>query len=140
MKRVTLRAEEGASLSSGSLRLYAIAEEDDGEGALHPVGAVDLYAYDPLNRRCAVGIMVATEQRRRGYATAMLQELERMGRETFALHQLYADIAATNEVSLALFGKAGYRECGRFEEWLVVKGRYVDCVRMQRGVGGDDEG
>ena len=63
-KEITLVAEEGASLSDGALRLYAL-----------PYGCVDLYAYDPLNRRAAVGIMVATEHRRHGYALAMLAAL-----------------------------------------------------------------
>ena len=115
-----LVAEEGASLSSGSLRLYAL-----------PYGCVDLYAYDPLNRRCAVGIMVATEYRRQGYALAMLQELSTFAVQNSQLHTLYADIAATNTASIALFRKAGYVECGRFKEWLYVDGRYIDTIRMQ---------
>lgn len=115
-----LVAEEGASLSSGSLRLYAL-----------PYGCVDLYAYDPLNRRCAVGIMVATEYRRQGYALAMLRELSTFAVQNSKLHTLYADIAATNTASIALFRKAGYVECGRFKEWLYVDGRYIDTIRMQ---------
>ena len=63
--KLVLVAEEGASLSSGNLRLYAL-----------PYGCIDLYNYDPLNRRCAVGIMVANEYRRQGYALAMLLALE----------------------------------------------------------------
>ena len=60
--RVNLVAEEGASLSSGSLRLYAkavVSGQCVGEGEITIVGAVDLYSYDPVNRRAAVGIMVA---------------------------------------------------------------------------------
>ena len=118
--KLTLVAEEGASLSSGSLRLYAL-----------PYGCVDLYNYDPVNHRAAVGIMVATEYRRQGYARAMLRELSHLSPRTFHLHCLYADIAATNSASIALFQKAGYTECGHFREWLCVDGRYVDTIRMQ---------
>lgn len=117
---IALYAEEGTSLSSGSLRLYAL-----------PYGCIDLYSYDPLNRRCAVGIVVAKEYRRKGYALAMLRELQRLSTTHLTLHTLYADIAATNTASLALFGKAGYSECGRFREWLNVDGHYVDTIRMQ---------
>lgn len=115
---ITLVAEQGASLSSGSLRLYAL-----------PYGCIDLYNYDPLNRRCAVGIMVATEHRRQGHALAMLQALADQYRST--LHILYADIAATNTASIALFRKAGYTQCGHFKEWLLVGDRYIDSFRMQ---------
>ncbi len=113
-------AEEGASLSSGSLRLYAL-----------PYGCIDLYGYDPLNRRCAVGIMVATEYRRRGYALAMLQQLQELAATNYRLHTLYADIAAINTASLALFRKAGYVECGRFKEWLELDSHFIDNIRMQ---------
>ena len=116
--KLTLVAEEGASLSSGSLRLYAL-----------PYGCIDLYNYDPLNLRCAVGVMVATEHRRRGYALAMLHALE--AQYSGIIHCLYADIAATNTASLALFRKAGYNECGRFKEWLEYDSHFIDNIRMQ---------
>ena len=119
--KLTLTAEENASLSSGSIRLYAL-----------PFGCIDLYNYDPINRRCSVGIMVTSEHRRQGYALAMLLELNHMAISTFRLHQLYADIIATNAPSLALFRKAGYTPCGHFKEWLSVDGKYIDNIRMQK--------
>ena len=144
---VTLMGEEGASLSSGSLRLYAIPNSS----LLIPnsaIGCVDLYNYDPLNRRCAVGIMVANEYRRQGFALAMLkalemqffnfhfsffiQALQELSTTHYQLHTLYADIAVTNTASLALFKKAGYTECGHFKDWLLVKDKYVDSIRMQK--------
>lgn len=116
---ITLVAEQGASLSSGSLRLYAL-----------PYGCIDLYNYDPLNRRCAVGIMVANEYRRQGYALAMLRALETQ--QAASLHTLYADIAAPNTASINLFRKAGYEECGRFKEWLELDSHFIDNIRMQK--------
>jgi diamine N-acetyltransferase len=131
-------AEEGATLSSGSLRLYAIpsAPADSSfitqHSSLPPVGAIDLYNYDPLNRHAAVGIMVATEHRRKGYALAMLHELEKLSTTNYQLHTLYADIAAPNTVSLALFQKAGFEQCGLFKEWLIKDDKYIDTIRMQK--------
>lgn len=119
--KLTLVAEEGTSLSSGSLRLYAL-----------PYGCIDLYNYDPLNRRAAVGIMVANEYRRQGCATAMLAELASIAKSNYNLHTLYADIAAPNTASQALFRKAGYTECGRFKEWLEYDSHFIDNIRMQK--------
>ena len=131
---IRLIAEEGASLSSGSLRIYALLSgsspklrEEDGV-----CGAIDLYSYDPLNRRAAVGIMVANEHRRQGYALAMLRELQQIATNNYKLHTLYADIAATNTASIALFRKAGYEECGRFKEWLNIDDTYIDTIRLQK--------
>lgn len=130
---ITLVAEQGASLSSGSLRLYASPTPPSDlrppTSDLIVVGCIDLYNYDPLNRRCAVGIMVATEHRRQGHALAMLQALADQYRSM--LHILYADIAATNTASIALFRKAGYTQCGHFKEWLLVNDQYIDSIRMQ---------
>jgi len=117
---LTLAAEPGASLSSGSLRLYAV-----------PYGCVDLYDYDPVNRRCAVGILVASAHRRHGHALAMLASLRDMAFDSLHLHNLYADIASTNSASIALFSKAGFVQCGQFADWLLVDGRYTDAIRMQ---------
>ena len=151
---LTLVAEQGASLSSGSLRLYASPTSPSDlrppTSHLRPptsdliVGCIDLYNYDPLNRRCAVGIMVATEHRRQGHALAMLQALEQLYQSphptphsslltphSSPLHTLYADIAATNTTSIALFRKAGYTQCGHFKEWLLVNDQYIDSIRMQ---------
>ena len=166
---VTLVAEKGASLSTGSIRLYAFdvrretsdARADASDNISHhtsnislithhsslithhlshhtsnilhhTVGAVDLYAYDPLNRRAAIGIVVATEHRRKGYALAMLKKLQNLATTTYRLHTLYADIAAPNAASLALFRKAGYTECGHFKEWLELDSHFIDNIRMQK--------
>ena len=120
-KEITLVAEEGTSLSSGSIRLYAL-----------PYGCVDLYNYDPLNRRAAVGIMVASQYRRKGYALAILRELEKISATNYQLHTLFADIAATNTASIKLFRKAGYEECGHFKEWLELDSHFIDNIRMQK--------
>ena len=157
-----LKAEDGASLSSGSIRLYYMLPSPPrrgggGEAEAVAVGCIDLYSYDPLNRRAAVGIMVATEHRRQGHALAMLKKVEELFSGQWSvtsdqcatqdkhtplntehltlntnLHTLYADIAATNTASIALFKKAGYEECGRFKEWLNVDGKFIDTVRMQK--------
>lgn len=127
---LTLMAEEGASLSSGTLRLYALPCST-GQKPNAAIGCVDLYSYDPLNRRAAVGIMVASEHRRRGYALAMLHHLQELATSNYNLHTLYADIAAINTASLTLFHKAGYTECGRFREWLELDSHFIDNIRMQ---------
>lgn len=112
-----------------------------------PIGCVELYNYDPLNRRAAVGIMVSKQYRRQGYALAMLNALvqqvagsKEQGAATayqlpatgYQLHTLYADIAATNTASVALFQKAGYEQCGLFHDWLLVGDTFIDSIRMQK--------
>ena len=122
-----LKAQPTASLSSGELKLYAYPDNMPDT----PVGCVELYNYDPINRRAAVGLVVSNEYRRQGYALAMLHELHRLSITNFKLHTLYADIAASNAASLALFRKAGYTQCGHFKEWLELDSHFIDNIRMQ---------
>ena len=122
--QLQLVAEGEASLSGGSLRLYAMAGQE-------AVAALDLYAYDPLNRRCAVGIAVASAHRRQGYALATLREAARIATEVYGLHQLYADVPSSNHASRSLFCRAGWQQCGLFRDWLLLGDGYVDAFRFQ---------
>lgn len=122
---MTLKAQQGTSLSSGGLTLYAFDSSDNA------VGCVDLYNYDPVNLRAAVGIVVLEEYRRQGMGFQMLHELTAFCISNTRLHQLYADIAATNQGSLRLFEKAGYIQCGTMREWVLAGAHFVDTCRLQ---------
>lgn len=121
---MTLKALSNATLSSGQLKLYAFEGDD-------AVGCVELYNYDPVNLRAAVGIVVSTSLRRRGYASAMLAELAQFCQQNTPLHQLYADIAAPNVPSIHLFERAGYTLCGTFTDWVVKDDAYINTLRYQ---------
>ncbi len=59
---------DGDIFTARQLRLMiTIPSGKDGE-VKETVGTVDLYDFDPVNSRCAVGILIAPEYRRRGYA------------------------------------------------------------------------
>lgn len=122
---VTLKAEPEASLSAGRLTLYAFGMDEQ------PVGCVELYNYDPINLRAAVGIVVDEAYRHKGFGIAILQALTQFCRENTHLHQVYADVAATNHASLRLFTRVGYRQCATFRDWVRVADRYVDTLRFQ---------
>ena len=108
-----LKAQQGDTLSSGKLTLYAFDDHDT------PVGCVELYNYDPINRRAAVGIVVSNEYRHKGHGTAMVQTL------------IYADIAANNAPSLHIFQHAGYQHCATLRDWVIRSDRYIDTLRYQ---------
>jgi len=95
------------------------------------VGAVDLFEFDPQNRRAGVGIMITKPYRRQGLAADALQAVERYAREVLHLHQLWCSTTAVNEASIALFRKAGYEECGRRREWLLTQHEVLDELLRQ---------
>lgn len=120
-----LKAIPDTSLSSGELKLYAFSDND------LPLGCVELYNYDPVNRRAAVGLVVSNEHRHQGHGSAMIQQLTDFCLANTSLHQLYADIAATNLPSLHIFQKAGYAHCATLKDWVLRGDKYIDTLRYQ---------
>ena len=101
-------------------------------GCAEAVGAVDLFEFDPQNRRAGVGIIISPEYRRRGLALDALLTLEAYVREALHMHQLWCSVGANNQASLALFRRAGYAECGCRKEWILTSSGAVDEILMQK--------
>ncbi|WP_080904120.1 GNAT family N-acetyltransferase [Parabacteroides sp. Marseille-P3160] len=95
------------------------------------VGTIDLYDFDPRHRRAGVGILIDDTFHRKGIAGKALRLLKQYAFSFLNLHQLYAHVPVTNEASLHLFGKEGYRITGALSEWLATAQGYVDVNVMQ---------
>lgn len=109
------------------LRLV-IARNDD----VTAVGAVDLFDFDPLNRRAGVGVLVADGERGRGYASEALALLVEYARDVLMLNQLYCDIDTDNVACRALFSGCEFEECGVRRRWRLASDGWRDVVMMQR--------
>lgn len=95
-----------------------------------PVGAIDLFDFDPHNQRAGIGILIAEKgDRRKGYATEALDIIIQYGFEVLNLKQLYCNITADNESSLALFQKQGFEVSGNKKQWIregnIFKDEYI---------------
>ncbi len=97
-----------------------------------PLGAIDLFDFDPHHHRAGVGILVADpSDRRQGYAREALETLMEYCFGVLNLHQLYCNIAADNPASIALFKNAGFEEIGRKKEWIFTGDEYEDELLFQ---------
>lgn len=96
------------------------------------VGTVDLYDYDPVNCRSAIGILIDSAFARRGYGAAALRLMERYCFSRLGLHQLYCVVPEDNIASRALFSSAGYNISGRLRSWLRRNDSYRDAYIYQR--------
>ncbi|HER08677.1 MAG TPA: N-acetyltransferase, partial [Bacteroides sp.] len=87
------------------LRLIIELNEDR-----RPLGAIDLFDFDPFHRRAGVGILIAEKSdRKQGYAREALETLKEYSFRVLKLHQLYCNIGSGNPESLNLFKAAGFR-------------------------------
>jgi len=109
-------------------QLRLIIENPEGTA----VGTLDLFEFDPLNRRAGVGILIYdASQRGRGYASDALEALKGYAREVLGLHQLWCDIGADNRASLGLFGRAGFVTAGRKRDWILTPEGFRDLLTLQ---------
>ncbi len=81
------------------------------------IGAIDLFDFDPYNKRAGVGIVVERSEHGKGYALQALELLKRYCFVYLKLHQLYCNISESNDRSLSLFEKCGFEKVALKKEW-----------------------
>lgn len=98
-----------------------------------PVGALDLFDFDPYHMRAGIGILIhSTGNRNNGYGSDALNAIFGYAKEVLGIKQLYANIAHKNDVSIHLFEKAGFIETGIKKSWLKTSTGWEDEVFMQK--------
>ncbi len=91
------------------------------------VGLIDLFDFDPKNKRVGLGILIAaTENRQKGYAKEALDLLTKYAFNHLDVHQVYANIGQGNTKSIALFEKAGFKQIGLKKDWNFYNGKFQD--------------
>jgi len=116
---------------SKQLRLMIDVVERENEQK-RTIGTVDLFEFDPFHNRAGVGILIGEEgDRKRGYASAVLDKIILYAFDTLQLHQLFCNISEENEESLILFKKKGFKVTGTKKEWLKTRKGYKDEYILQ---------
>jgi len=96
------------------------------------IGAIDLFDYDPFNRRAGIGILIAGEtDRKKGYAHQALDILINYAFTILKLHQLYCNLTPDNTDSYHLFTNAGFTVSGKKKEWLWQGEHFSDELFLQ---------
>jgi len=112
-----------------SKQLRLIIENEFAE----PVGALDLFDFEPYHMRAGIGILIhKNENRNHGYASDALNAIFGFAVEVLGLKQLFANIAAKNEVSIHLFKKAGFEQSGIKKNWLKISSGWEDEIFLQK--------
>lgn len=96
------------------------------------VGTADIFDIDVVNSRAAVGLLIDSNYRGKGYAKEALDMLCNYASETLLLNQLYVHIATDNTSCLSLFAKSDFEESGILKNWVKVKGGYKDVFVFQK--------
>lgn len=109
------------------LRL-AICQDED----FPALGLIDLFDFDPQNRRAGIGIVIQSiNDRNKNIGSEALHLMIQYAFHNLNLHQLYANITTDNLASLALFTKFGFQEIGVKKDWTLVNGTFKDEALFQ---------
>ena len=96
------------------------------------IGLIDLYDFDPRNRRAGVGIVIRqSADRGQGTGSEALQLLIDYAFGKLELHQVYANIDVANQASIALFTKFGFEKIGIKKDWNLLAGKFKDEAMFQ---------
>ncbi len=90
------------------------------------VGLIDLFDFDPMNKRAGIGILINKIDQNNGAASEALGLLINYSFTRLQLHQLFANIDPQNEASVRLFTKFGFEKKGSKKDWNLTAGKYAD--------------
>jgi diamine N-acetyltransferase len=97
------------------------------------LGLIDLFDFDPKNRRAGVGIVILEEkERNQGIGTEAIKLLTEYSFTTLGLQQLFANVLEDNTRSLHLFKKMGFEEVGIKKDWIFSNGKFKNEVLLQK--------
>ena len=107
-----------------------IIAELDGEAA----GYASLSSYrekEAYRSTVELSVYVSPDHRRKGVATALMQEILDMARADETIHLVVSVITAGNEASIKLHGKYGFTYCGTIHEVGTKFGRLLDIENYE---------
>jgi diamine N-acetyltransferase len=97
-----------------------------------PLGAIDLFDFDPFHLRAGIGILIQNKNNRgKGLASEALRLLIDYCFNHLKLHQLFCNIGARNASSIHLFEKAGFKSVGIKKEWMRCDPGWEDEIMYQ---------
>lgn len=116
--RAYIESTTGDIYRDGQLRLII---EDLSTLNFQPstLGCIDLFDFDPRNRRAAIGMYIAPEHRGKGVGKEALRLLEQYAFGHLNLRVLYAVIATNNTACTTLYRNAGYTGSSPLSHWTL---------------------
>ena len=89
------------------------------------LGMIDVFDFNPKNRRAGIGILIKNETDRvKGYGAEALKLLIDYCFTHLDLHQLYCNISEGNKASIKLFTNYGFEKIGLKKDWNIINGDF----------------
>ncbi len=109
------------------LRMVICKTEDHSK-----LGLIDLFDFDPKNKRAGVGILISdSDNRGLGLGSEALELLIEYAFYVLELNQLYCNILSDNKESIGLFLKHNFKEIGIKKQWQLDHEIFKDEILFQ---------
>ena len=95
------------------------------------IGCIDIFDYDSINERAALGILIDKDYRHQGYAKEALALCVEYLFHDLMLHQVHCSIDELNHESQQLFIDQGFELCGKRKDWIKTSEGYLDVYEYQ---------
>ena len=110
--REYVASSTGDIYRDGQLRLMI---DEDGS----TMGCIDLFDFDPRNRKAAIGMYIAPHARGRGIGTKAVKLIEEYAVGFMKLRMLYAIVATKNTACSTIYKKEGYEPSSILKAWTI---------------------
>ena len=105
-----INGSTGDIYKDGQLRLIIAANRQS-------VGCIDLYDFDPFNRKAGIGIYIDEAYRKSGYGQKAIELIVDYAFNLINLDMLYSVVADSNIASVKLFNKCGFKQTATLSRW-----------------------
>src|SRR5690606_8503071 len=96
---------------------------------MNRLGMIDIFDFEPRDRRAALGILIADkEDRNKGYGAEVLSLISNYCFSHLGLHQVYANVTADNQASIKLFENSNFEKVGVKKDWVLIQGKFKDEI------------
>ena len=99
---------------SGEAGLSSVSPQDG-----LTLGCIDLFDFDPRNRRAAIGMYIAPQYRGQGIGREAVRLLEEYAFDFLHLRIIYAIISTSNTACSELYRQAGYTPSSVLPSWTL---------------------
>jgi len=96
-----------------------------------PIGTIELFEFDPINKNAGIGIMLLKEYQGQGIGKQVLDQFLPYIFDKLQLHSVYANVSETNVHSIKFFEDYGFRKVAEYREFLYENGRFVSQITYQ---------
>ncbi|MFX0556806.1 GNAT family N-acetyltransferase [Maribacter sp. CXY002] len=97
------------------------------------IGLIDIFDFDPKNKRAGIGIVIINaSDRNKGAGGEALEVLYKYAFNTLDVHQLYANILEGNQASIHLFQKHGFELVGTKKDWIFSNQKFKNELLFQK--------